>query len=411
VRSDSLSKGIIALLAIALSSCASLLDFRGRVELRDDLEALDVPYKQGDALEEAYRGRDYLLIGETHYVAEHQAFWSARFGSLADSGYRVFAQEGQIAFSWLVEAYSLGEELAVGPEELIMAAEEVYGFDGAWLRHAREANSSRPEDGRIAFAYFDMNHWPYSFVKSVSIMLRAAGRPAADAPGWLRELLLLRPGTPEYLSAIEAAIDRAGDGPAGLGLGAPWDARLARMLRDELESARLRARWNDGRREDFIEGAVLGLRRQYGNGPIAVNCGMNHAQLRTLAGPAKVVLGERLARSAAAEERPASAVFSLAVVALAGERIDRFDQRIPSRIDAARSGKSGEPIFELALAAAGRPDAAAWYLPLAGPLWKEKKYLMDYSGNRLSVRPGMQYSALLAIPSVSVNPGLSVFRK
>jgi hypothetical protein len=329
---------------------------------------------------------------------------------LADSGYRVFAQEGQSAFSWLAEAYSLGEELAVGPEELLMAAEEVYGFDGVWLRHVREANSGRPEDGRIAFAYFDMNHWPYSFVKSVSIMLRAAGRPAADAPGWLRELLPLRPGTPEYLSAIEAAIARSDDSPAGLGLGAPWDVRLAGMLRDELESARLRARWNDGRREDFIEGAVLGLRRRYGNGPIAVNCGMNHAQLRTLAGPTKVVLGERLARSAAAEGRPASSILSLAVVALAGERIDRFDQRIPYRIDTARSGKSGEPIFELALAAAGRPDAAAWYLPLAGPLWKEKKYPMDYSGNRMMVRPGLQYSALLAIPSVSVNPGLSVFR-
>lgn len=377
----------------------------------DELVALEHAYRAGDALERAYGGREFFLIGETHYVAEHQAFWSVRFGSLADAGYRVFAQEGQAAFSWLVEAYSLGEELAIGAEELITAAEEVYGFDQAWLRALRTVNQGRPEGERLAFAYFDMNLWPYSFLKSVSIMLRAAGLAYEEAPAWLRELMILRSGTPEYLAAIEAAIGRGGEGGAGLGLGKPWDARLVGMLRDELESARLRARWDDNKREDFIEASTLGLWRRYGGAPVAVNCGMNHAQLSTQAGPTKRVLGERLARRLKAEGRPATGLYSLAVVALAGERIDRYSQPSSYRIDASASGKPGEPIFELALAAKARAEVVAWLLPMVDAAWARKRFRMDYSGNAATARPGRQYSGILALPSVSVNPGLSVFRK
>lgn len=377
----------------------------------DELVAFEHAYRAGDALERAYGGREYLLIGETHYVAEHQAFWSARFGSLADAGYRVFAQEGQAAFSWLVEAYSLGEELAVGAEELLTAAEEVFGFDQAWLRALRTVNLGRPEGERLAFAYFDMNHWSYSFLKSVSIMLRAAGLAFEEAPAWLRELMSLRSGTPAYLAAIEAAIGRGGEAGFGLGLGESWDARLARMLRDELESARLRARWDDNKREDFIEAAVLGLRRRYGGAPMAVNCGMNHAQRSTQDGPTKRVLGERLARRLKAEGRPATGLYSLAVVALAGERIDRYSQLSSYRIDASASGKPGEPIFELALAAKARTEVAAWFLPMVDAAWAQRRYRMDYSGNGSTASPGSQYSAILALPNVSVNPGLSVFRK
>lgn len=375
----------------------------------DELVALTQAYQTGDALEAAYFERDYFLIGETHYVAEHHAFWSARFGSLADAGYRVFAQEGQAAFSWLVEAYSLGEELAVGAEELLTAAEEVYGFDQAWLRALRTVNLGRPEGERLAFAYFDMNHWPYSFLKSVSIMLRAAGLAYEEAPAWLRELMALRSGTPEYLAAIEAAIGRGGEADPGLGLGERWDARLARMLSDELESARLRARWDDNKREDFIEAAVLGLRRRYNGAPIAVNCGMNHAQLSTQDGPTRRVLGERLARRLKAEGRLATGLYSLAVVALAGERIDSYSQLSSYRIDASASGKPGEPIFELAFAAKARAEVAAWFLPMGDAAWAQRRYHMDYSGNKATVRPGLQYSAILALPEVSVNPGLSVF--
>lgn len=377
----------------------------------DGLVALEHAYRAGDALERAYGGRECFLIGETHYVAEHQAFWSARFGSLADAGYRVFAHEGQAAFSWLVEAYSLGEELAIGAEELLTAAEEVYGFDQAWLRALRAENLGRPEGERLAFAYFDMNHWPYSFLKSVCIMLRAAGLAYEEAPDWLRELMTLKSGTPAYLAAIDAAAGRGGEDGAGLGLGERWDARLARMLRDELESARLRARWDDNKREDFIEAAVLGLRRRYGGAPIAVNCGMNHAQLSTQAGPTRRVLGERLALRFEAEGRPASALYSLAVVALAGERIDRYSQPSPYRLDAAASGKPGEPVYELALAAKARTEVAAWFLPMVDAAWAQRRYRMDYSGNGSTASPGSQYSAILALPNVSVNPGLSVFRK
>lgn len=400
----------IALLLLA-GSCASLLGVEERQAMLDELVALDQAYATGDALEAAYAGREYFLIGETHYVAEHQAFWSARFGSLADAGYRVFAQEGQAAFSWLVEAYSLGEELAIGDEELLTAAEEVYGFDQAWLRALRAENLGRPKDERLAFAYFDMNHWPYSFLKSVSIMLRAAGLAYEDAPAWLRELMTLRSGTPEYLASLERAMARGGEDGAGLGLGGPWDARLDRMLRDELESARLRARWDENKREDFIEASVLGLRRRYGGAPIAVNCGMNHAQLSTQAGPTKRVLGERLSRRLEAEGRSATGLYTLAVVALAGERIDRYSQPSSYRIDASASGKPGEPLYELALAAKARAEVAAWFLPMADTAWAGRRYRMDYSGNAARARPGSQYSAILALPNVSVNPELSVFRK
>lgn len=392
-------------------SCASLLGVDERHAMLDELVALEHAYRAGDALERAYGGREYFLIGETHYAAEHQAFWSARFESLADAGYRVFAQEGQAAFSWLVEAYSLGEELAIGGDELLTAAEEVYGFDQAWLRALRAVNLGRPEGERLAFAYFDMNHWPSSFFKSVSIMLRAAGSAKVEAPVWLRELMALRSGTPEYLAAIEAAIGRGGEAGAGLGLGKPWDARLAGMLRDELESARLRARWDDNKREDFIEASALGLRRRYGGAPIAVNCGMNHAQLSTQAGPTKRVLGERLARRLEAEGRPATGLYSVAVVALAGERIDRYSQASSYRIDASASGRPGEPIFELAIAAKARAEVVAWFLPTADAAWAGRRFRMDYSGNAATARPGSQYSAILALPKVSVNPGLSVFRK
>lgn len=390
-------------------SCASRMDLDDRSAMLDELVALEQAYRVGDALEAAYAGREYFLIGETHYVAEHHAFWSARFGSLADAGYRVFAQEGQAAFSWLVEAYSLGEELAIGAEELLTAAEEVYGFDQSWLRALRTVNLGRPAGERLAFAYFDMNHWPHSFLKSVSIMLRAAAPEIEEAPAWLRELMALRSGTPEYIAALEGAIALGGADGVGLGLGRPWDDRLAGMLRDELASARLRARWNDNRREGFIEAAVLGLRRRYGGAPIAVNCGMNHAQLSTRSGPTKRVLGERLALRLEAEGRPATALYSLAVLALAGERIDRYSQPSPYRLDAAASGKPGEPVYELALAAKARSEVAAWFLPMGDAAWAKRRYRMDYSGNKATVRPGLQYSAILALPEVSVNPGLSVF--
>lgn len=398
-------------LVLAGASCATLLDQDERIALTDGLVALDSAFEEGDVLAAAYAGRDYLLIGETHYVAEHHAFWSARFGSLADAGYRVFAQEGQAAFSWLVEAYSLGEELAIGAEELLMSAEEVYGMNESLLRALRAENLTRPVGRRLAFANFDMNHWTNSFLKSLSIMLRASGTTMEATPAWLRELLTLRSGTPEYLAALEAAIARGGESGAGLGLGGPWDARLDRMLRDELVSAGLRARWDDNRREDFIEASVLGLRRRYGDAPIAVNCGMYHAQLETQMGTRQAFLGERLLRRALSEGRPGASIYSLAVVALSGERIDRYGQRDSYRIDASASGRPGQPIYELAMAAAARPEVTAWFMALEGDAWGDRRYRMDYSGNPVTVRPGRQFSAILALPRVSVNPELSIFRK
>lgn len=393
---------------LCLFSCASRVTGSAGFVLADDVTFISNSTSNRDLLSAAWKGREFFLIGETHFVAEHQSFWADRFPALADAGYRVFAQEGQAAFSWLAEAYSLGETLAVDPESLLADAAEISGFDGYWLPVLRTYNLRQPETERLAFAYFDMNHWPYSFLKSLTLLLRAAGMPVEERPEWARQMLSLKPDTSAYRIALESAL-RLGE-HSGLGLGPAWDGRLGRMLRDELASSQLRTRWNDNAREDFIERKVLELRQHYGGVPMVVNCGLNHAQLRTLMGPTRQVLGERLVRRLALDGYPSGALYSLAVVTLSGESLRRYDQALPERHSARSRGRPGELVFELAVLAQEQAGASALFLPLNLPRWRNNAYRMDYSGDFKIVRPGLQYSALLALPVASINPFLDVFR-
>ena len=116
-----------------------------------------------------------LLIGETHYVQEHQEFMALLLSRLHTTGFRVFSTESLHAYGWLYNDYIQGRREHLTPRQI--------NLDKVWLDALRRFNANLRAAGREAeqytFACFDINHNPRAFTESLAgLSQRVAAKTA-----------------------------------------------------------------------------------------------------------------------------------------------------------------------------------------------------------------------------------------
>jgi hypothetical protein len=114
-----------------------------------------------------------VLLGETHYVEEHQAFLITLLAKLHAAGFRFIAAEAMHATAWLGEEYVMLRTTRLTPDLSMLQRELVNGLRGF--------NAAIAEADRIHFVGIDVNNWRETFHDGAECVHRSM--PITDSGG------------------------------------------------------------------------------------------------------------------------------------------------------------------------------------------------------------------------------------
>lgn len=367
-----------ALMVVIAAGCASGPD---RKELQTVIEDAAQVFEHGSlppGLVNRISRAQVTLLGETHYVQEHQEMLVALFPELQRAGYRQLGVESMQAFGWILDDYVRGSRDDY-PQGLAP-------LDSFWIEGLRDFNAPLAREDQIGVFCFDMNHWSDSFQQSLLAMSRELDHP--ELKRYAGEILLLDPGSTGYRRALESLYT--------LELSDPWMERLTRMVEIEEQSIGLRDSMKDSAREALII-RLVEEQLDAGTGKVVVNTGMFHAQRQVFMGTIRRRLGTILDERY--DQNP-DALFSLAVFGFTGERRNRFYDTESVGITPPWQRKENN-LTRLLWELPRRGEGGNIFIPLDDPLFQESMGVA-YSFDELRAAPGRQFDAYLVFSSISV---------
>ena len=380
---------------LALAGCVTA-DSPG---VRDVLDTEIVTFAPGEvpeALVQTLSARRVILLGETHYVQEHQEFVLELLRRLHPSGLRWFTQEMAHAYSWIVEDYVLGLRDDY--------PESARRMDEYWIEGLRSFNEELPEAERIRMRYMDMNHAPDAFVVSLSWMVHRT--PVGTLVGPLAsDVLATTPGTEAYAEAVAALADRLGaEADALMDELGPWYGRLAEAVWIEIRSLPLRREHDVHARERIMIDLAEATIDESAGAAVAINVGMYHAQRRRYMGTRQEWLGEYLAAHADRFGGDGK-LYSIAFWGFEGERIrwfmDTDPQPVPLAIERPTSNLSRQIAETVARRDGGNRPQSAAFLNLSHPVFA-RRMRVAFTHSPLPAVPGRQFDAYVVFPEISV---------
>ena len=359
------------------------------------------PAKIPTTLVDAIGDSDILLLGESHYVAEHHRFLALLLPRLHERGFRLFLTESNHAYGYVFDEYVTGRRDSLTPAQS--------SLDSSWLEAMRALNAELRASGRerdqMRVRAIDVNHWRSVFREAVleratrsgntQLIKRLEGLPPTDERGY-REAL-------ESLAAdLEAANDRMGLAEADF-------AALKDMTQVEITSARFRSTrvWNI-RESAMYDAIVAAMGSLGGRGKVVIHCGMMHAQLSQVWQQEPLqswnAFGVRLAEDC---RRSSKRIFSLACFGARGESKHGFVDPTRHPFDIANEAASDS--LSLAIDAAADGRIAFVDLRNTGVVGGAR---IDFSSGATSTAPpGEQFSGLLLYPRASVLPSSEWYEK
>lgn len=207
-----------------------------------------------------------LILGEEHYVQEHQEFIGALLPVLHKLGYRLLLTEQAHAFGWISEDYVLGT--------LDEIPWPLKAFDGLLLEKVRQFNSTLAMDERIRVQAIDINH--LGFGDSLQFLKNRIET---------RDLFeILRVKTPEqYPPALEKVRERlVSEKDYWIEQWSrQWYDRVCELVEIELATIPIRSNRDPKNQSADREKLMILLaerRITETRGKVAVNCGQTHAQ-------------------------------------------------------------------------------------------------------------------------------------
>ena len=352
-------------------------------------------------LVDAIGDSDILLLGESHYVAEHHDFLALLLPRLHERGFRLFLTESNHAYGYIFDEYVTGRRDSLTPAQS--------SLDSSWLEAMRALNAELRASGRerdqMRVRAIDVNHWRSVFREAVleratrsgntQLIKRLEGLPPTDERGY-REAL-------ESLAAdLEAANDRMGLAEADF-------AALKDMTQVEITSARFRSTrvWNT-RESAMYDAIVAAMGSLGGNGKVVIHCGMMHAQLSPIWQQEPFqswdAFGVRLAEDC---RRSSTRIFSLACFGARGESKHGFVDPERHPFDIANEAASDSLSLAIDAAAAGRIA----FVDLRNTGVVDGARIDFSSGATSTAPPGEQFSGLLLYPRASVLPSSEWYEK
>jgi hypothetical protein len=214
----------------------------------------------------AIAGHDIVLLGERHYMLEHNRITLALARALQASGYRAIAYEMHHAVGYIVDDYVTGARDDLPSWACYLQREIIAGL--------RAYNLTLPAADRVHLVNFDMNHDPSLY--GLALYDHAAFR---SEPCFSAILDSRMPFASEgYRDAVRAVADSlaANESAYRASWCDLWYDRAVRMTRIELASWDARRTDGDLAREDIIaDNAEYFIARW---GKVIISCGSMHAQ-------------------------------------------------------------------------------------------------------------------------------------
>lgn len=350
----------------------------------------DIPATLVDAIGDS----DILLLGESHYSAEHHQFLANLLPRLHEHGFRLFLTESNHGYGRAFDEYVTGRRDSLTPKQS--------NLDATWLEAMRALNAELRASGRaqdqMRVRAIDVNHWRSVYREGAlelatrsgneRLVTRVKDLPPTDTAGYL-----------ESLESLAADLDAAND---RMGLAETDLAMLKDITKVEITSARFRSSrvWKD--REGAMYDAIVAAMGSLGpKDKVVIHCGMMHAQLSQVwhqeSPQSWNAFGVRIAEDC---RRSSKRIFSLACFGARGENKHGFFDPERHPFDIVDEARADSLSLALDAAAAGRVAFVDLRnTGIAGGA------LIDFSSQVTSTaRPGEQFSGILMYPRSSVLP-------
>lgn len=343
-----------------------------------------------------------VLMGEIHYVKEHQVMMGALLQRLHDKGFRYYVQEIGSANSVLVDHYIKGDMDSL-PEMYL-------NLDKDLIDSLHTFNLELREQGRafeqISYIGFDMNHFHGSYVNSIQELQKLYQSEALE--NYAKALLNESEDARAQQNLMrEFALLLNDLKPAENGLDIMQIDTLKWMTQNEIESLDLRADFDDFMREDYIEKEVIrAIEKSAEDEKLLINCGSWHAQLiphwvATSNGGFRW-LGMRLVDYFS--ERPDD-FYSIAVTAYSGELKSNISSSKRKDFSLIQS-RSNYKLIPALYKAYGNRNVFLDYVPYSD---SDIKITVDYPYNTVKLKPNEHFNGLLVYPKVTVPDELKHF--
>jgi hypothetical protein len=333
------------------------------------------------------------LLGETHYVQQHQEFLILLLARLHAAGFRFILQEDMQATAWA------GEEFAMLRSDVL--PKEVAAFDKTLLEGIRSFNETLADVDRIHFVGFDMNNWKGIFPTYLRLFQARFGRVPQLDP-----LLNAIPDSADYGAALSRLTSElvANQTSIVATIGSARYSQLLDLVDVEGRSLQLRWSFTDAGRELFIKERVQKAIGDAGGARITINTGMYHAQKEKYMGPTAEFVGTWLANHPETYGGDASKLRSIVFIGAKGERKSTFNDPNTWTVDIAQEGADND----LTRILGRETDAHYSWLPLTDPVLVDQLMEVNFGKDIRKTRPGRQFDSIILYPAVTVLSSLSL---
>jgi hypothetical protein len=340
-----------------------------------------------DAVLDRLASHRVVLVGETHFLREHDELMAELLRELQARGFRQFLFEWAQMADWLLADFVDDRGLEPGWTPPL-------SIGGSLLTAIRDLNRTLPEEDRIEVHAIDVNLADYGGGESFRWSLGGLARHL-QTPGPLADFLQgsqdISAARIQGLWTLQSEL-RASRSALVESWGAYWYETVLEMVEVEISSLQIRAL----RERDYDESVRLreGVMKRLADRRLrgcrdgtVINVGGNHAQKRRLKGTRQEWLGDYLVHRSPAT---GGSVIVLAVTAaeirsVAGSGIPDFDL-------------SASPKNEL-FRVMNRtwPDQVV-FLPLDDPVFAEDGIPMNFEGIIYVGAPKRHYDVFLQLP-------------
>jgi hypothetical protein len=338
-------------------------------------------------------GQRVALIGEEHGIVEHDALLVALAAQLQQRGTRALLLEGAQSESWLTDRYARGLTDSLPP----LAEKYMHrAIDGI-----RALNAGLPAADRVHVHQIDIDHRDWAFPQALWLMReQGVKHPAVDAflasldvdwttPDARETHSTRRANDPETYRGALGVLEKALSEDASH----PQRELLRRMTRWARESLAIRDVWDTRgedeahpMREEVIKQLVERQLDAYAGatGPVLLNMGGYHAQLKHVMGTPKVWVGQYLEeKSPRAKGATANVYTAVARRLQEGELVfSVLEDPVPGELFAAMATRAGEKNA---------------FLRLDDPYFADEVLPVSYSGHVVRHAPRQVFDAYVLL--------------
>ncbi len=334
-----------------------------------------------DVLINDIRDKRIIIVGESHYIREHNEFVYLMLKKLSTYGFNVFLNEHNHSFSWLAEDFTTNL--------IDTLPAKMYYFDDYLLQSIKNHNAL--SDHKITYKFFDINHWSTDFMTSVNEVEKILGYQ--DIFEYIKNTGY---GSESYRNELHNIRNKLTNNTNHYmnDWGEMWYERIFSLVDIELNSLDLDLNSNidDINKREEIMISIIEKELENPSNKIVINCGASHAQKTAYINSSMDRLGVYLASNYKDE------VYSLRIYGLSGQfKSNYYKAPIEFNLCSDSSTDNFTGII------CRHSDNRYTLLKLNNPAFDNENIKITFPpGNDYLLSPYRHFDAYITIPDVSI---------